>query len=741
MVSFKASKSKGRQGWCVIFFHPLLRDVQGKNRRVRRGLGTRDDAEADKLVEELNLLLSDQSYWSAAERERASREFDDRIVRAFYDDLKSQRQDAWESRDLVVPLPGPERGYSRVLLLGATGSGKTTLLRQLIGSHPINDRFPSTSTAKTTVFDTEIVLAEGPFRAVVSFLSREHTRYYVEECVLAAIVAQIEGATPHEQIRRLLTHAEQRFRLSYLLGTLQEKVEDDEEDDEDETAGEETSEIGEEEREALRNRLREFTNRIAVLGEESKASVSNTLNVDPKNLPPVEREAFQEILEGELQADENVQAIIDDLMDEIETKFDLINQGEVERDHTGWPVRWTFETTDRTEVIRSLNKFSSNYAPNFGHLLTPLVQGLRVAGPFSPEWTEDGELPKVVIMDGEGLGHTPDTALSLPTHLTKRFDQSDVILLVDNATQPVQAGAQLAIRSIVSAGYVPKLVVAFTHLDLVVGDNLPTASAKREHVQASLDNAIHALEKSVSPATARALRRHLGERVFFLSRINEPLSGGKGRTQSELVKMIKVFEKAILPPEPIEVRPVYDTANLVICVCMAADAFYKNWLARLGLAYESGVPAEHWTRIKALSRRFALQWADEYDTLRPVADLIQLLSERFEVFISNPREWQPQQPKEEEAQAAIDQVKQEVYKRLHNAISDRMFHQRLKEWDAAYLHRGPGSTRDRARDIRGIYEEAAPVPSEKPTSEAIEFLDKIRSLFREAAEAAGAKVI
>ena len=34
----------------------------------------------------------------------------------------------------------------------------------------------------------------------------------------------------------------------------------------------------------------------------------------------------------------------------------------------------------------------------------------------------------------------------------------------------------------------------------------------------------------------------------------------------------------------------------------------------------------HWTRIKALSRRFATG-SDEYDTLRPVADLKQQLSQ------------------------------------------------------------------------------------------------------------------
>ncbi len=41
-----------------------------------------------------------------------------------------------------------------MLLLGTTGAGKTTLVRQFLGTDPATERFPSTSTAKTTVADT-----------------------------------------------------------------------------------------------------------------------------------------------------------------------------------------------------------------------------------------------------------------------------------------------------------------------------------------------------------------------------------------------------------------------------------------------------------------------------------------------------------------------------------------------------------------------------------------------------------
>src|SRR5207245_5701701 len=109
------------------------------------------------------------------------------------------------------------------------------------------------------------------------------------------------------------------------------------------------------------------------------------------------------------------------------------------RERRDWPLLWQFETTDRAEFMKTVNRFSSNYAPNFGRLLTPLVQGMRVRGPFAPDWAENGEC-KLVLMDGEGLGHTPDSTASISTNITQRLRDLDAVILVDNAEQPMQVG-------------------------------------------------------------------------------------------------------------------------------------------------------------------------------------------------------------------------------------------------------------------------------------------------------------
>ena len=225
--NYRATKtqSKGRPGWSVIFSHPVRTDARGKvGLKVRRGLGTTDADEAQRLVDELNELLSDQTWWSLDRLGDAGRHFDSRIAAAFFDGIEIGKLDSRQLRQEVMPLPTPEQGYARVMLVGSTGAGKTTLLRQLIGSDHKRDRFPSTSTAKTTTAEIEIVAdpASEYFDAVITFKSEHEVRCAVDECLEDACIAVIRSHDDSGVAGALLEHREQRFRLSYILGGWQQ---------------------------------------------------------------------------------------------------------------------------------------------------------------------------------------------------------------------------------------------------------------------------------------------------------------------------------------------------------------------------------------------------------------------------------------------------------------------------------------------------------------------------------------
>ncbi|MBI3987719.1 MAG: hypothetical protein HY343_12405 [Lentisphaerae bacterium] len=729
------SQSQGREGWSVIFRHPVLLDrATGKpGRRVRRGLGTRDEKEAGKLIAELNQLLANPAFWQASSRPAALGKFKPVVVDIFYHDMVPEASDPAAVRDAIIPLPRSlDSPYRQVLLVGTTGGGKTTLVRQIIGSDPRTERFPSTSTAKTTVADTEIVLAPGPFRAVVTFLPRDQVRDYVEECMSAAVLAAFHGQSDTEILRRLLNHVNQRFRLSYILGTLNPAANADESDEAEEAPA--VTDIPAFDLAPTRALVGSSLGRLRSIAQEHAASLRKELQATGDER--VFEELFEDALDSRLREDERFQTLADAFIGEIERRFELLKPGTVEKTKQGWPRCWSYESANRGEFLKTVSRFSSNYAPYFGTLLTPLVNGIRVAGPFRPAWLE--RQPPLVLFDVEGLGPTPDSAASLPTSLTRRLEQADAVLLVDNATQPMQAAPVAAMRNLAAGGQSEKLMVCFTHFDGVTGDNLPDFKSREQHVLASAENALVAIGEQLGSFAERALRKRLESACFFLGGLHEPLppetKGGK-RTIAQLQELVRAIERIAIPSAPVPSRPVYERMSLVLHVKQAAEEFHAAWSARLGIAVKYGIPKEHWTRIKALARRFAEGWDDEYLNLKPLADLHKELVENIYRFIQNPVSWTGPVPSDDEKQQVFDGFARTISFHLLAIVAERMKDEVLRDWQRAYGLTGTGSTFVRAKIIASdVYRKAAPVPDVRPMPDGNKFLNDVIEAVRASAE-------
>lgn len=747
----RATLSKGRASWCMIFRHPVCKAPNGQALRVRRGLGTSDEDAATALISELNQLLGDETWWSIGSRPEAERLFDERVVGAFFDHMVPADRNTWDERESSMPLPGgtgSNDGYARALMVGTTGAGKTTLVRQLLGTDPKEDRFPSTSAAKTTVSDLEVILDDGPYRAVVTFFERDLVRQYIADCVSAAVVSAAEGFPERDVQRRLLEHADQRFRLSYVLGNFADPVSDedleDEDDDVEAQIPDAESSVDEEERQRLLKRLDEYFVLVGNLAKEYRQrllAAAAKLGLDLANAPRPEREKLEEAIEDEMSRDEQFHMLVDEILDDCESRFDRLDSGSLVKAKDGWPISWRVDSDERTDFIKTVNQFSSNYAPHFGRLLTPFVEGMRVAGPFGPKW-HTGERPKLVLLDGQGLGHTADAVSSISTRVTRRFQMCDAIVVVDNAAQPMQAATNSAIESLVSSGNENKLILCFTHFDEVKGDNLVGFGARRNHVLGSFENVIANIAKTHGRYADRSLRAVIPNRTIFLAGIHKIVGSGAQRTRKELDRLLSAIAATTIPPEPVEYRPVYDVANLVLAIQAAAAEFHDRWKGILSMGSRSGVAPEHWTRIKALARRLGIFKQDEYDHLKPVADLIRILQNHLSQFLAQPLGWDPIMPPEDEEThtAAIDLIRKETHIRLHDLSRRRVLDECISGWGQAYDYRGEGSTKRRARSIIELYSTAAPIPNEMPGADANEFLNEMRALAVEAIDTGGGKM-
>jgi len=745
------TRSQGRAGWSVIFRHPVRRDgATGKiGVRVRQGLGTRDQAEAERLRDQLNELLAEPRYHDPAARADAARRFDTRVVEIFYYKMVPEEIDFRAIRNSIVRLPDFKTdGYIRALLLGTTGAGKTTLTRQIIGTDPEKERFPSTSTAKTTVHDTEIILADGPYKAAVTFAPLEEVREYLTECVAAAVLAAYRRASDGEVLRRMLNHVNQRYRFNYVLGNGPavstndfSDVQDDENTQHDLLLDESFEPID------LEETNRVLTDAVVSLkavakrhGEKLRKELGATNPTDER----VVDELFEEELDNEIREDEQFQCVVDDLLDEIAKRFHLLDDELLCRTKHGWPLSWAWETTDRKSLIRAVTRFSSNYAKYFGQLLTPLVNGVRMSGPFVPTWIKTNH-PKLVLLDGEGLGHSPKTTGSVSTSVSRRIEEVDAVLLVDNSTQPMQAATVAAMRELVSSGNASKQILVFTHFDEVKGDNLPTLNTKVQHVLASAENVLAAIGEDLGPFAERALRKRIENGRVFLESIDKPLVPGTkagSRTIAQLEKLLALIEETVERPEAIQATPHYDRMNLVLAVKSAAESFHDAWFPRLGLEFKPGVGKEHWTRVKALSRRLATGMADHYDSLQPVADLRKELQDRIYVFVQNPLRWGGKEPNDDEKQIVFDAFADNIARRMLSLATIRVWREKVSEWQNAYDKHGRGSTFERAEIIgTQIFDPAAPVPDLTPSMDRNKFLHKVAEEVQEAAKECDAELV
>ena len=745
--NYRATKTQtgGRPGWSVIFSHPVRTDAHGKvGLKVRRGLGTTDPDEAQRLVDELNELLSDQTWWSLDRLGDAGRHFDNRIVAAFFDGIETGKLDSRRLREEVMPLPTPELGYARVMLVGSTGAGKTTLLRQLIGSDHKRDRFPSTSTAKTTTAEIEIVAdTEAEFYdAVITFKSEHEIRCAVDECLEDACVAVIRGHEDAGVAGALLEHREQRFRLSYILGGWQQAAPQqgsislfgDDEDDEDALPEEETV-IGEEL--ALNNdRLARYIARIRQVAAATKERLASEYGAYEEITNIYRRQEWLDTFTDGLYENDEFAELSLDIMDVVKSRSESIATGTFEYTATGWLTRWEYgkPKADRTDFLQQVRWFTGNHGDQFGKLLTPLVDGIRVKGPFVPsvdQLCDDDR--RLVFLDGEGLGHSAKEATSVSTKVTERFRDVDMILLVDNAESPLQAAPLELLRSVGSSGHGRKLAVAFTHFDQVKGDNLRTDEQKLNHVRASIGNAVLSLRDSLGAPVAGTLERQLESGNFYLGGLDKPTNEIRRGFIGQLGGLLDRMQKSAEPPEPVAAAPIYSVARLELVLRDAADGFKNPWRGRLGLSQYEG-SREHWARVKALCRRIANLWDNEYNGLRPVADLVRELQGSIALWLNNPAGWTNSPQDENEREAAISKISQQVFDDIHKIAERRLVASQRTGWQTAFGFSGRGSSRERALRMVRIYDEAAPSISAAMDVHNQDFLDEVIRIVRNAVE-------
>lgn len=264
---------------------------------------------------------------------------------------------------------------------------------------------------------------------------------------------------------------------------------------------------------------------------------------------------------------------------------------------------------------------------------------------------------------------------------------------------------------------------------------------KRNHVRASIGNALASLRDSLGAPVTEILQEQLGGNDFYLGGLNRATGEIPGGFRKSMRDLLERMQQSAEPAEPIDATPIYNIVRLELVLRDATDGFKNPWRGRLGLSYHEGASKQHWARIKALCRRIANRWDnDEYGELKPRADLISQLQTGISLWLGNPAGWSRQPADTQEAQAVINAIRQRVYNRIHALAEVRLVTDHISDWGTAFAFSGTGSSHWRAEKMAQIYDAAAPSITSALDTLSQQFLDEVIQIVREAVEEAGGSV-
>lgn len=742
-----AKKNPGRKGYVITFRHPLKTENGRPGKKVFKGLGTDDELAAKKLEAQMNALLEREDLHSVGSRAAATAtgKFDTAIIEIFYGDLDPSATSHRTLRDLLLPLPPMAAGEAvRTLILGNSGVGKTTLLRRLIGCDAERDRFPATSTNRTTTCEIEVITGRNDFSGAVTFLTRHQTQQEVIESVSNAVLKAIEGEADEIVMKDLLDDTDQRFRLKYTLGAWHTAKPKSSGSLSFGVPGKRAAESSPEESSPFLKASLSAIREIASAARAETEAILGTL----ETLKEEDRSYALDEMQRAGESSEAFQDLVNGIMEEIEARFAELPGGKFRKSSTGWPEAWSFSTDgkQREDFLKAVRWFCSNTKEEWGHLLTPLVTGIRVSGPFRPDWVPVGQSYDHVFVDTQGLDHEkPTTELSSET--TSMFAKVQNILFVESGKDSLKSqSARKVMEAIAGSGYTTNLTVALTHMDLVVGDDIPTADDRKGKAFSGLRSLVeNEVSRNVSRDAAKQLAGHLERSTFYLGYLDPKKYPESWDVEDKVMfdeslgkDLWLMADHLVERANPQQLRPIvpqYSFESLGLAVREASVGFQEVWEARLGYKRIEGISPAAWQSIKAMTRRHAEGWFDGY-WLRPIDTLISLTRNVLTRFLESPLKWMPEQKKitEEQKAAIVDRLKQFVNEELTNLSRRRLWEQPQTRWQSAYEPSAAGSTFLRKQRVHELFVHQVPIPQSISDRDAQAWVEEVKQVLIRALE-------
>ncbi len=697
---------KSKSGnWNVSFHHPICRDGSiGK--KIHRSLKVSNEAEARVLQRQLDELLALAETPSLPTRGHAiaQQNYDRVVIDAFYDCITPQPLDYLGLRERAMPLPPKEgkRGpIPRVLVVGATAVGKSRFIQHILQTTTYN--FPMRGAGRTTVADIEIIVDDVDFSAVITFFTENEVRETVKENILEACAfAHREKEDVVKIASKMLVDSDKRFRFNFVLGDWTQKAAS--------TPGDDFELEGEEQEFDLETdatpapvpwtKFEFCVAQVVSMTELAVEAARSDLEPVSEQDEPVIEELWLQYID-----DDRLDALVEEILEELEKRLCAATG------QTSWPaVHRIADSAEKAEFFRRLRPFYENNRKFFGALVTPLVQGIRVRGQFGPPLWAAAELPRWVLLDGQGVGHEQGGSTKInrtvPPELARKFSDADVICLVDRAVPSMTGDAPVLLENLITRGHQDHLAFIFTHFEDVSAPDLDGA-ARKAKVLEGLSNAIQGIS-SLPKAQRVILERTAESKSYFLARLDMPEIKLKP-VREEMRRICDQFKRAGKITIP-KIRPMFNEYQIARVLQTEIEAYRRDWS-------EPELRSYHWKIMEALTNWIGHAYADGYPkrNLYPGQNLSQRLISAVSVELESPTAWDPWPPENADDESRIlNAIRSKVGDRIDTFCSQTLVGDpRTGYWLPAYENiSGPGTKMMRARTIARILEDRAQLPSE-----------------------------
>jgi hypothetical protein len=688
----------------ISFHHPIVREGSiGK--KIHRGLKVTTEAKATALKRQMDELLTiaDETPSLLPTRSNAIAEgkYARVIIDAFYDCMTPEPVDYLALRDRIMPMQ-TEAGTGEspcVLVVGVTGAGKSQLIQHLLQTTAYN--FPMRGAGRTTVSDTEVIVDDVDFSAVITFFSQNEIRQIVRENIVEACAfAQAQGDNREKIATKLFVDADKRFRFNYVLGELTKELDEPIEDDEPETEREQPDfDLSAASAAVPWAKLESCVEQVISLTEAAIKKALAACEPNPgQDEPELEEDWIQHVDQGLLDE------LTEEILEELERRLCAATG------QHSWPVTHRIShTADMKEFFRRLQRFYQNQRALFGALVTPLVQGIRVCGRFFPPPWAGGSSSRWVLIDGQGVGHERGTTSAIdrtiPPELTKKYSGADLICLVDRAMPAMQGDAPILLEDLITRGFLDRLAIVFTHFEAVKAPDLDVP-ARKTKVLEGLSAVIQGI--SLPKAQKVLLEKTAESKAYFLSRLN-----GRGiktpLAQAEMKRLCQRISGSVDRALPKPFRPEFNEYQLAEVLRAQIEDYRRDWSSPALATWNYKV-------IEALTNWIGHAYSDGYPKkgLYPAQNLSRRLVSAVSIALEQPQDWDPREPEPDEESRILNAIRNLVGDGIDAYCREVLVRDpRTTAWLPAYENiSGRGTKVRRARTVARILEDRAQLPEE-----------------------------